>query len=53
MNGNVLFALQRLGFGEDERVQSAVEWQAGAIVGEQPMRYYASATAGPGFACGV
>jgi hypothetical protein len=53
LNGNLLFALQRLGFGSDPRVQMAIEWTARAIVGEEPIRYYASGTAGPDFACGV
>lgn len=53
LNGNLLFALQRLAFGSDPRVQTAISWTARAIVGEQPVRYYASGTAGPDFACGV
>jgi hypothetical protein len=32
-------------------VQQAIEWQARAITGEGPIRFYASATTGPGFAC--
>jgi hypothetical protein len=53
LNGNLLFALQRLGFGDDPRVQAAIEWLARATTGEPPIQYYASGTAGPGFACGV
>jgi hypothetical protein len=53
LNGNMLFALQRLGFGNDPRMQTAIQWTARAILGEQPIRYYASGTAGPNFACGV
>jgi hypothetical protein len=53
LNGNLLFALQRLGFGDDPRVQTAMVWLARAIVGEGPMQYYASGTSGPNFACGV
>lgn len=53
LNGNLLFALQRLGFGSDPRVQTAIEWTARAILGEEPIRYYASGTAGPNFACGI
>lgn len=53
-NGPLVYALVRLGFGEDERVQAALRWQAGAIIGKLPSgRYYRSTTAGPNFACGV
>jgi hypothetical protein len=53
LNGNMIFALQRLGFGDDPRVQAARDWLARSIVGQEPMTYYASAVAAPGFACGV
>jgi hypothetical protein len=53
LNGNLLFALQRLGFGDDPRVQTVMDWLASAIVGEGPIQYYASGTSGPDFACGV
>ncbi len=53
LNGNLIFALQRLGHGSEPRVQNAITWLARAIVGEGPIRYYASGTAGPNFACGV
>jgi hypothetical protein len=53
LNGNMILALQRLGFGEEPRVQEAREWLARSIVGEQPVTYYASGVAAPGFACGV
>ncbi|MGB7118046.1 MAG: hypothetical protein WBD56_18055, partial [Anaerolineales bacterium] len=53
LNGNLLFALQRLGLGTDPRVQAVTLWMAGAIVGQQPNQYYALGTAGPDFACGV
>jgi hypothetical protein len=53
LNGNMIFALQRLGFGGDPRVEEARDWLARSIVGEQPITYYASAVAAPGFACGV
>ena len=36
LNGNLLFALQRLGLGTDPRVQAVTLWMAGAIVGQQP-----------------
>jgi hypothetical protein len=32
-------------------VQQAIDWEAHAITGQAPIRYYASATTGPGFAC--
>ena len=53
LNGNLTFALQRLGFGDDERLQTALDWLARAILGEPPVRYFASGTSGPGFACGI
>jgi hypothetical protein len=54
MNGHLLFALLRLGFGEDERVRAAFDWQARAIIGlTAPDRYYKSGTCGPNFACAV
>ncbi len=49
LNGNMLYALQRLGYGDDPRVQAALAWEARAIVGEVP--YLKSGTSGPGFAC--
>jgi hypothetical protein len=53
LNGNMVFALQRLGFADDPRLREARDWLARSIVGEQPITYYASAVAAPGFACGV
>ncbi|HLC06491.1 MAG TPA: hypothetical protein VJK02_25945 [Anaerolineales bacterium] len=53
LNGNMLYALQRLGFGGDPRVRTALQWQAGAILGEADIEFYKSGTSGPGFACGV
>lgn len=53
LNGNLLFALQRLGFAGDPRVQTAIAWLARAIVGEAPIHYCNSGTSGPNFACGV
>lgn len=53
LNGNLLHALLRLDYAADPRVQAALEWQARAITGEGKIQYHKSATAGPGFACGV
>ena len=53
LNGNLLFALQCLGYGDDRRVQGALDWQASAILGEGGVEYFKSGTAGPDFACGV
>ncbi len=50
LNGNLVYALTRLGYGSDPRVRAALEWQVGAVLGEG--EYYRSATSGPGFACG-
>ena len=53
LNGNLLFALLRLGFAADPRVQAALDWQAQAITGQGQIRYYQSGTNAPGFSCGV
>ena len=54
LNGNLLFALLRLGFAKDPRVQAALDWQAQAITGKGQVRYYQSGTNAPGFAsCSV
>jgi hypothetical protein len=53
LNGNLLFALERLGFGNDPRLQTVIDWLARAILGEEPVRFYASGTSGPNFACGI
>jgi hypothetical protein len=53
LNGNVVNGLIRLGRLDDPRVQGALEWQARAITGEEPIQYYQSTTSGPGFGCAV
>jgi hypothetical protein len=53
LNGNLLASLIRLGRLDDPRVQQALAWQAHAITGEEPIRYYQSGTSGPAFACAV
>jgi len=51
LNGNLTYALLTLGLPwHDERVQQALDWQAGAILGENAT-FYPSGTTGPGFAC--
>ncbi len=51
LNGNLLRALLDFGFGDDERVARAIDWQARSITGDAFTGYYKSATTGPGFAC--
>jgi hypothetical protein len=51
LTGNLLRALIGFGWLDDPRVIRAVEWQARAITGEGVIRWYASGTCGPGFAC--
>jgi hypothetical protein len=51
LNGNLLYALRHLGYGEDPRAQAALDWLARAITGEGQMQYLKSGTAGPSFAC--
>jgi hypothetical protein len=53
LNGNLLRALLRLGYGDDPRVHAALGWQARAITGEGGFRYLKSGTSGPAFACSV
>lgn len=52
-NGELIYALIRLGRLDDPRLQGAIEWQARTITGTDAVQYYKSGTAGPGFACGV
>ena len=51
LNGNLLYALPRLGYADDPRVQTALDWLARAITGEGDFRYLKSGTSGPCFAC--
>jgi hypothetical protein len=51
LNGNLLYALQHLGFGDDPRVQGALGWLAQAVTGEGDFQYLKSGTTGPCFAC--
>jgi hypothetical protein len=51
LNGDPLAALLTLGYADDQRVQTALDWQVGAITGEGQICYYKSGTSGPGFAC--
>lgn len=53
LNGNLLYALVRLGWSDDPRLIKALAWQAAAIMGESHIQYYQSGTSGPVFACGV
>lgn len=53
LNGNLLRALLGFGYGEDPRVQAAVDWAARTITGNDVPRWYASGTSGPGFECGA
>ncbi len=54
-NGMQARALLRLGFGNDSRLQAALDWQARMVTGDllPGQRYYKSATAGPAFTCAV
>ena len=54
-NGMQAYALLRLGFGGDPRLQAALDWQARMATGDllPGQRYYKSATAGPNFTCAI
>jgi hypothetical protein len=51
LNGDLIYALLRLGYSDDTRVHEAVDWQAQAIIGGDDVKYYKSGTTGPNFAC--
>jgi hypothetical protein len=51
LNGNLIHALNRLGYADDPRVQAALDWQARAITGAGSFRYLKSGVPGPGFSC--
>lgn len=51
LSGNMIFALQKLGYGHDPRVKAALAWQVQAITGEGAMGYLKSGTTGPLFNC--
>jgi hypothetical protein len=54
LNGNLVRALVSFGWLDDPRVAAAIDWQARAILGgTDAPGYYASATSGPGFGCGI
>jgi len=53
LNGNLLRAVIGLGYLNDPRVQSAIDWETRAISGEGIERWYSSGTSGPGFECGI
>ncbi len=52
LNGNLLYALQRLGYADDPRVQSAIRWLAKATV-EEPTPNFSNGAAGQDFVCWV
>jgi len=52
LNGNLIWALIALGYGEDERLQRAVDWLAGASTGDD-FSGWNSTVPGPGFKCGI
>jgi hypothetical protein len=58
--GNLCAALIDLGWGEDERLQKALDWLARSVTGEgiapaerrkEPIRYLRSGNSGPRFSC--
>lgn len=51
LNGNMLFALIRLGYLDDPRIVRAIDWMARAITGEGDFNYLKSGTTGPCFSC--
>jgi len=53
LHGNLLRAMLDFGFGDDERIQGAIEWQARSITGNKFTDYFKSGTTGPGFGCAM
>ncbi len=53
LNGNMIFALQQLGYGEDPRLQAARDWLVHSIVGQQQVTNHDSTLAASGFACRI
>ncbi|HYW26015.1 MAG TPA: hypothetical protein VE953_17715 [Terriglobales bacterium] len=53
LHGNLLRALVGFGWLDDERVRTAVEWQARSITGDGFDGWHRWATSGPGFSCGI
>jgi hypothetical protein len=60
LGGNLGASLLELGYGDDSRLQEAIDWLARSITGEgiapaeekeAPLRYYRSGNSGPGFLC--
>jgi hypothetical protein len=51
LNGDLIYALLRLGYADDPRLQAALDWQVRAITGQGQIRYYKSGTTGPDFSC--
>ena len=51
LNGDLLWALGKLGYAADPRLQKSVNWEASATTGDGDIRYYKSGTTGPCFAC--
>ena len=51
LNGNLVRALLGFGWGQDESLSRAIDWQARAIIGGEGIRYYKSSTNAPCFSC--
>lgn len=60
LEGNLGASLLELGYGDDPRLQQALDWLARSITGEgiapaseknAPVRFYRSGNSGPGFLC--
>ncbi len=52
LNGNLIWALVALGYGDDARVARAVDWLTGAITGDD-FHSFNALVPGPGFKCGA
>ena len=50
LNGNMIWALSALGYGEDKRLAPAVDWLTGMLTGDMP---HTGSYSWPGFGCGA
>lgn len=51
LNSDPIYALLRLGYATDPRLQGALDWLVRVTTGDGDVRFYKSGTSGKGFAC--
>jgi len=53
LNGNLLYALLKLGYADDARLREVLNWLVQTITGQGEHLYYKSGACAPCFACGI